>query len=251
MKPKLSLVEFIIGGVVVIFLIFIAFVILSSTLSFYDFPNCKPSPFEDRLQVLKEVPYVYGNVRQITHNKLTIEAGFRYLNRWKCEDMRSPYKEVMGSLTKEYTVRISPETKIVTIGDPRYQFVPNNHHPEFLPEPRKILEKVDTESQWKISLDDILRDNRVVVVSQGEPALTTDIINASLIMVDPHREGLYNFGIQMTILWSAGLLIAIVITIFSQLLFYITNQGKWVIFSAVIKSLGAIAVILWYIIQIT
>jgi hypothetical protein len=251
MRSKIAKVEFIIGGGVTVLLGFLVLALLIPTLSYYDFPNCNPSPFEKRRQILEEIPYVHGNVRQITDSTLTIESDFRYLNRWKCQEMRSPYQEVVGSLTKEYIVRITPETQIVPIGDPRYQFVPNDHRPEFLPEPKKILEEIDSESQSQISLHRILRDNRIVVVSDGEPALTSDTINASLIMVDPHRAGLYSFGMQMTIFLSVGLIIGTIITILSQFLYQITQQSRWIFFSTLIKSGGATAFIIWYLIQLT
>lgn len=243
--------HFIISLGSIIFLGAVVLGILLPNLSLYDFPECAPTPEEQRRKILEEVPYVHGNVKNITETTLIIEADFRYLNRWKCDEMRSPYEEVIGSLTKEYRIRITPETQIVPIGDPRYRYVPNDHRPEFLPEPKKILDEINTEPQQEMNLEEILRDNRIIAVTQGEPALTTDAFTATLIMVDPHRAGLYNFGIQMTIFLLSGLGIVALLNILAHYIFEFTSQKKWLIFFSGIKSGGAIGFIIWYIIQIT
>lgn len=251
MSQILTKTQYLIAGGIVGLLSTGVVALLLPTLSYYDFPSCNPTPEEQRRQILEEVPYVHGNVRQVSEQTITIEADFRYLNRWKCEEMRSPYQEVIGSLTKSYTLTITPQTQIVPIGDPRYRFVPNDHRPEFLPEPNRILEELDTQPQSQVALQDILRDSRIIAVTQGEPALTNDSFAASLIMVDPHRSGLYNFGVQMTVFLSTGLLIATIITILAQIPYQLTAQSWWIIVSLGVKSTAAIAFIIWYLIQLT
>ncbi len=209
------------------------------------YPECQNYSYEERKNFLSKTTYIHGTITAIKDDKIDVYVNYNPRNRWKCSQMESPYKDYLGATTKIYSVNLNQNTPIYSMYEAISTSIPNDHTPRQNPSPEVQIPSENTFTGLRYKKEDLTIGYRVAVLA-SKPVLKENLFDAELVLIYPERDITYSAIITIIIVIIAGIGSYYTIEVITHILYYFTKNTNILLFSTVIRPVGAIGFFIWY-----